>query len=436
MHNDKQAAGLANYVLRYGSGCRDCADDGPVCTRDGLPCAERGKAIASVISALEYGFSHGYIKVPNEWLGGAALSAVPLEQNEEQVGQLSYQGNTVAFLHEKMLGYRTGIDEGWQALKNAGFPPDGNLRLGEAISRALAATSAQEPVAVVGGQPVAWVNEFSLERLAQLGPNGYVQCRLTPVQTEDNSARLYAAPADSAKQNHVAASSSLSSEPNGLSGVEKENRTLRRMLALSYAGGMLYGDDGELQDNREFPLIDFKRDTVEQIDAKMTERAMKQLIAAGIVKLAAPADSAKQNEVIYMTNLENNAAFAEMRIVVTPELLAEVAGIIESLDVSPSSARLTANWIFEVIRKLVSDSASPSAAIQGKDSDATEGVSAKEQVLAVYKRAYSLPCAGGWVIYEFGKPDVKLGTGKDESEAWEAAALKVNESAAQGRKEQ
>jgi hypothetical protein len=56
-------------------------------------------------------------------------------------------------------------------------------------------------------------------------------------------------------------------------------------------------------------------------------------------------------EVIYMTNLENNAAFAEMRIVVTPELLAEVAGIIESLDVSPSSARLTANWIFEAMKR-------------------------------------------------------------------------------------
>jgi hypothetical protein len=37
----------------------------------------------------------------------------------------------------------------------------------------------------------------------------------------------------------------------------------------------LYGDDGELQDNREQPFIDFRRDSPEEIGKKMTLRRMR-----------------------------------------------------------------------------------------------------------------------------------------------------------------
>ena len=58
--------------------------------------------------------------------------------------------------------------------------------------------------------------------------------------------------------------------------IDEENHQLREMLAMCYAGNVLYGDDGELQDNR-WPPIDFRRDTVREIDRKMIERLALKL---------------------------------------------------------------------------------------------------------------------------------------------------------------
>lgn len=55
------------------------------------------------------------------------------------------------------------------------------------------------------------------------------------------------------------------------------NVTLRYLLCVAYAGAKFYGDDGELQDNREFPCIDFKRDSVAEIQRKINERGNKRL---------------------------------------------------------------------------------------------------------------------------------------------------------------
>jgi len=51
-----------------------------------------------------------------------------------------------------------------------------------------------------------------------------------------------------------------------------ENEQLREMLARMYAGSDLYCDDGELQDARAEPFIDFKRDSVADIRCAMVER--------------------------------------------------------------------------------------------------------------------------------------------------------------------
>lgn len=45
--------------------------------------------------------------------------------------------------------------------------------------------------------------------------------------------------------------------------------------ALAYCGWALYTDDGELQDNRELPQIDFARDSAADIRRKIRERAEK-----------------------------------------------------------------------------------------------------------------------------------------------------------------
>lgn len=55
-----------------------------------------------------------------------------------------------------------------------------------------------------------------------------------------------------------------------------ENEQLREMLARLYAGSALYCDDGELQDARAEPFIDFKRDSVADIRRAMVERGEQQ----------------------------------------------------------------------------------------------------------------------------------------------------------------
>ena len=52
---------------------------------------------------------------------------------------------------------------------------------------------------------------------------------------------------------------------------------LRRMLAWAYSGHQLYCDDGELQDSREQPFIDFKRDTIADLRDKMEQRGLNRL---------------------------------------------------------------------------------------------------------------------------------------------------------------
>jgi len=59
--------------------------------------------------------------------------------------------------------------------------------------------------------------------------------------------------------------------------LQKENRRLREMLAVAHAGTGLYADDGELQDNREQPFIDFKRDSVDAITGKMARRLERRV---------------------------------------------------------------------------------------------------------------------------------------------------------------
>jgi hypothetical protein len=53
--------------------------------------------------------------------------------------------------------------------------------------------------------------------------------------------------------------------------------TLRRLLAFTYSSGHLYGDDGELQDNRLPHPIDYVRDSVTEIERKINARGMDRL---------------------------------------------------------------------------------------------------------------------------------------------------------------
>lgn len=58
-----------------------------------------------------------------------------------------------------------------------------------------------------------------------------------------------------------------------------EIEALRRLLCGVYAGFSSYTDDGEASDASRFPFIDFLRDPVDQIEAKMRERAFARVAA-------------------------------------------------------------------------------------------------------------------------------------------------------------
>ncbi len=71
----------------------------------------------------------------------------------------------------------------------------------------------------------------------------------------------------------------------------KENDELRTMLAVAHCGGshQLYHDDGELQDTRAHPFIDWRRDSIDEIQRKLLERLInspegEQLIKDGILR--------------------------------------------------------------------------------------------------------------------------------------------------------
>lgn len=64
------------------------------------------------------------------------------------------------------------------------------------------------------------------------------------------------------------------SEPLPVSDLEADNRHLRRLLATCVAGATLYRDDGELSDGSVLPVIDFKRDSVKDIERKLALRMM------------------------------------------------------------------------------------------------------------------------------------------------------------------
>ncbi|WP_088146977.1 hypothetical protein [Achromobacter denitrificans] len=58
-----------------------------------------------------------------------------------------------------------------------------------------------------------------------------------------------------------------------------DERRLRRMLCAQYAGALAYMDDGEAQDARAMPVIDFLRDSLDEIERKMRERRPADVLA-------------------------------------------------------------------------------------------------------------------------------------------------------------
>ena len=53
---------------------------------------------------------------------------------------------------------------------------------------------------------------------------------------------------------------------------ERDNHEMRTMLYVANTGMRGYHDDGELQDNRCHPFIDFKRNSIAEIQAKFAQR--------------------------------------------------------------------------------------------------------------------------------------------------------------------
>lgn len=94
-------------------------------------CAEHGECRPNNIRGCGYDPEDACNKQPQ-------AEAVP-----QDVGQLEYRGNSVAYIHQKMTAYRGAIDAAWQAMRDAGHPPDGCTPLAQAITKALAPQQAE-----------------------------------------------------------------------------------------------------------------------------------------------------------------------------------------------------------------------------------------------------------------------------------------------------
>lgn len=104
----------------------------------------------------------------------------------------------------------------------------------------------------------------------------------------------------------------------------EHERILRRLLALAYSmPSGLYGDDGELQDNRQ-PWIDYVRDSAADIERAITERGRLAMQEAARHCPECPEyEPSDRNEFCFRHGL-----FA----LAVADRLAEIARIIERVD--------------------------------------------------------------------------------------------------------
>lgn len=67
MNKDPVTLGQAeiDYIAGFGPKCRDCADDGPVCPATGIACSGHKAAAEHAVSALNYGWEHGFLAAPS-----------------------------------------------------------------------------------------------------------------------------------------------------------------------------------------------------------------------------------------------------------------------------------------------------------------------------------------------------------------------------------
>ena len=99
------------------------------------------KAAQQALEALEEIADEVFSPYDNK-LGDAilALRAALAQQDEPvqepvDVALLEYRGNSVAFIHQKMTAYRTGIDAAWDAFEAKGLHPDGKTSLADMIAK-------------------------------------------------------------------------------------------------------------------------------------------------------------------------------------------------------------------------------------------------------------------------------------------------------------
>lgn len=81
-------------------------------------------------------------EMADEYRKGFIAGQIDMRDREEKqnepiepvdVGLLEYRGNSVAFIHQKMTAYRTGIDAAWDAFRANGLHPDGKTSLADMI---------------------------------------------------------------------------------------------------------------------------------------------------------------------------------------------------------------------------------------------------------------------------------------------------------------
>lgn len=121
-----------------------------------------------------------------------------------------------------------------------------------------ALTALAQVEAMAEQEPVAWAVYWGLP-----------PTRKNSVHFDMESAQAVAKQIKSATEVRPLYAAQVAQQPQA----EKE---LRKILCVTYAGAYAYMDDGEAQDSRANPTIDFMRDTPAEIQQKMQQRSLAQ----------------------------------------------------------------------------------------------------------------------------------------------------------------
>lgn len=202
-----------------------------------------------------------------------------LEQVREQCAQAA-EKMKCHVLHEGRLSYSGDVAEAICALQLPEITQDNEIRA-RLVANMVRFTSStkRQAKAIVDG---CFDGEGAISKNDLIKEDTLTEITLKPVAWWNKSVGGFYLNKDHIKEyeknsHNIVELYALSPDAEALI---NENHQLRELLCFS-STHIPYVDDGELQDNSKIPFIDYKRDSIDTIKAKLTDRTFRELKGGG-----------------------------------------------------------------------------------------------------------------------------------------------------------